>query len=63
MKGTALMLVIGGWVVVVGSVVALDAVALRALLALVGLGTTFAGIGLLNSGHLENAIWKRGRLS
>jgi hypothetical protein len=63
MKGTGLLLIVGGWVVVVGGVVALDATTLRALLALVGLGATFAGIGLLNGGHLENAIWKRGRLS
>jgi len=58
MKLFALGLVVGGWMVAVGGLVASDAMALRMLAAVVGLGTSLGGIAALNTTYVENALWK-----
>ncbi len=58
MKGAGLLLIVGGWVVAVGGILASEDTAVRMGVALVGFATSLAGIGLLNGGHLENALWK-----
>jgi hypothetical protein len=58
MKGVGLVLLVGGWLVAVGGLLASDATGVRLVAALAGLATSLAGIGALNSAHLENALWK-----
>ena len=61
MKGLALTLIVGGWMVAVGGLLMSDAVGVRLIAALIGLGTSSVGIFALNTAHLENAIWKTRR--
>jgi len=58
MKGAGLVLLVGGWMVAVGGLLASEATAVRLGAAVVGLATSLAGIFVLNSAHLENALWK-----
>ena len=60
MQVLAVLLLLGGWMMAVGGLVASDALAVRLVLALLGLATSGAGIATLNKTHLDNAIWKRG---
>ena len=62
MKALALVLVVGGWMVAVGGLLASDAMEVRMPAALIGLATSLAGIATLNGAHVANAAWKaRGR--
>ena len=62
MKALALVLVVGGWMVAVGGLLASDAMEVRMPAALIGLATSLAGIATLNGAHVANAVWKaRGR--
>jgi hypothetical protein len=58
MKGLGLGLIVGGWIVAVGGLLATDAMMVRMGAAFVGLATSFAGIATLNNAHIENALWK-----
>ena len=58
MRVLALGLVVGGWMVAVGGLVASDAMALRLMAGLVGLGTSLGGIAALNTTYVESAFWK-----
>jgi len=58
MKGLGLGLVVGGWLIAVGGLVASEVMVVRLGAALVGLATSLAGIATLNGAHLENAMWK-----
>jgi uncharacterized membrane protein YccC len=58
MKALALALLVGGWMIAVGGVLAVDATPVRMAMALVGFGTTVAGVLTLNGAHLEHAPWK-----
>ena len=58
MKGIALVMLLGGWMIAVGGMLLSDAVGIRMIMALVGLGTSAGGLFALNTAHLENAIWK-----
>jgi len=61
MKGTAFVLLLGGWAIALAGVLMSDAVAARMVAALIGLATSAGGIFTLNTTHLENAIWKARR--
>jgi len=58
MKALGLVLVVGGWMVAVGGLVASDAMMVRLVAALAGFATSLAGITALNSAHMETAPWK-----
>jgi len=58
MKALGLGLVVGGWMVAVGGLVASEAMVVRLGAALAGLATSLAGITALNSAHMETAPWK-----
>jgi hypothetical protein len=58
MKALGLGLVVGGWMVAVGGLVASDAMMVRLVAALAGFATSLAGITALNSAHMETAPWK-----
>ncbi len=58
MKGLGLALVVGGWMVAVGGLVASEATAMRLGASLVGLAVSLAGIGTLNNAHVQNMFWK-----
>ncbi len=58
MKGFGLGLIVGGWMVAVGGLLVSEELVVRLGAAVVGLATSLAGIGVLNGGHLEQAIWK-----
>ncbi len=58
MKALGLGLVVGGWMVAVGGLVASDAMMVRVVAALAGLATSLAGMTALNSAHIETAVWK-----
>ena len=58
MRLFALGLVVGGWMVAVGGLLATDAMAVRMVVALAGLGTSLGGIAALNTTYIENALWK-----
>jgi len=58
MKGLGLGLVVGGWMVAVGGLLASEVMMVRLGAALVGLATSLAGIGTLNGAHIERALWK-----
>ncbi len=58
MRPTALLLLVGGWVLAVGGLVAVDDVMVRMALATVGLGVSLAGLSTLVGAHNKNAIWK-----
>ena len=58
MKAVALLTIVGGWVIAMGGLVAVDATAPRMVMALVGLATSIAGVFTLNGAHLKNAPWK-----
>ena len=58
MKMMGLFLLIGGWIIAVAGLLMTDAVGLRMIMALVGFGTTVAGLMTVNKGHMEHAIWK-----
>jgi hypothetical protein len=59
MKALALAVVVGGWVIAVGGLLASEALALRLATALLGLAASLGGILALNREHNEHAIWKR----
>ncbi len=58
MKGLGLALVVGGWMVAVGGLVASEAMAVRLGASLMGFATSLAGIGVLNGAHVANVFWK-----
>lgn len=58
MKGVGLVMLVGGWAVAVGGLIAMDDTALRLVAALAGFATTVAGLMTLNWAHLEHAPWK-----
>lgn len=58
MKAVALLMLVGGWVMAVGGLLAVEATAARMALALAGLATSVAGVMTLNGTHLEHAPWK-----
>jgi hypothetical protein len=58
MKAVALMMLVGGWVIAVGGLLAVDDTAVRGAIALVGLGTSVVGVFTLNGAHLQSAPWK-----
>lgn len=58
MKVVALMMLVGGWMIAVGGLLAVEATGARMMLTLVGLGTSVAGMMTLNRSHLEHALWK-----
>jgi len=62
MKALGLALVVGGWMVAVGGLLASEAMMVRMGAALAGLAVSLGGITALNSAHIETALWKsRGR--
>ena len=62
MKALALGLIVGGWMVAVAGLVVSEAVAVRMTGALLGIGTSLAGLMALNRTHVNQAPWKaRGR--
>ena len=61
MKAVGLLMIVGGWAVAVGGVLATDATGARMVAAVIGLVVSLGGIGTLNAGHLEHAIWKARR--
>jgi len=62
MKGVALLMLVGGWAVAVGGLLAVDDTSARMVVALLGLATCVGGVMTLNWAHLETAPWKaRGR--
>jgi hypothetical protein len=58
MKAVALVMLVGGWAIAVGGLLATDATAVRMAMALAGLATSMAGVLTLNGAHLEHAPWK-----
>jgi len=60
MQLLALMLLVGGWMIAVGGLVASDALAVRLILASLGLATSLGGIATLTSSYIQNASWKKG---
>jgi len=58
MKGVGLAMLVGGWAVAVGGLVAMDDTTMRLVAALLGFGTTIAGLMALNRAHLHDAPWK-----
>jgi hypothetical protein len=60
MKGLGLAMIVGGWIIAVGGLLAVDDTAMRMVLAVAGFGVSLAGIATLNGAHLQNALWKRG---
>jgi hypothetical protein len=60
MKGLGLAMAVGGWVIAVGGLLAVDDTMMRMALAVAGFATAIAGLITLNRGHLEDALWKRG---
>jgi len=58
MKGLGLGLVVGGWMIAVGGLLASEVMVVRLAAALVGLATSLAGIRTLNGAHVERALWK-----
>ena len=58
MKGLGLALIVGGWMVAVGGLLASEATAVRMGAALVGFAVSLAGIATLNGAHIENVFWK-----
>jgi hypothetical protein len=64
MKIMGLILLIGGWLIAVAGLLITDATGMRMIMALVGFGTTIAGLMTVNKSHTEHAIWKgRGGLA
>jgi hypothetical protein len=63
MKGLGLGLVVGGWLVAMGGLVASEVMMVRLALSLVGLATSLAGIATLNGAHVQRALWKARGLS
>ena len=60
MQMLALLLLLGGWMIAVGGLVASDALAVRLILALLGLATSLGGVATLNNTHVQKAFWKKG---
>ena len=58
MKGLGLGLVVGGWMVAVGGLLASELMMVRLAASLAGLATSLAGIAALNGAHIERALWK-----
>jgi hypothetical protein len=58
MKVLGLGLIVGGWLIAVGGLLASEATAMRLAIAVVGLGTSLAGIATLNGACIEHAPWK-----
>ena len=58
MKGLGLGLVVGGWMVAVGGLLASEVMVVRLAAGLAGLATSLAGIAALNGAHIERALWK-----
>ena len=58
MKGVGLLITVGGWVIAVGGLLAVDDTSVRMVAALLGLAVSLAGVMTLNAAHLENAPWK-----
>jgi hypothetical protein len=61
MQILAMLMLLGGWMIAVGGLLTSDALAVRFVLAFLGLGTSLAGLVTLNQTHVQNAIWKKGR--
>jgi hypothetical protein len=62
MRALALALIVGGWMIAVGGLLASESMASRMPAALVGFATSLGGIFTLNRTYVENALWKtRGR--
>ena len=60
MQVLALLMLLGGWMIAVGGLVASDALVVRLILALLGLATSLGGVVTLNNTHVQTAIWKKG---
>jgi hypothetical protein len=58
MKGVGLALIVGGWMLAVAGLLVSEELVVRGGAAVAGLVISLAGIGTLNGGHLEHAIWK-----
>ena len=58
MKGVGLGLLVGGWMVAVGGLLASEVMMVRLAAALAGLATSLAGMAALNGAHLQRAPWK-----
>ena len=58
MKGVALLMLVGGWMIAVGGLIAVDDTSVRMVFALAGLATSVAGVMTLNGTHLADALWK-----
>jgi hypothetical protein len=61
MKGVAFLMLVGGWVIAVGGLLAVDDTSVRMAIALLGLATCVGGLMTLNWAHLETAPWKARR--
>ncbi len=58
MKGLGLGLLVAGWLVAVGGLLASEVMMVRLALALAGLTTSLVGMATLNGAHLQRAPWK-----
>jgi hypothetical protein len=58
MRLVGLLLIVVGWIVAVGGLLATDDVTVRMVAALVGLGTSLSGMMTLAGAHNADAIWK-----
>ncbi len=58
MKAVALVMLVGGWMIAVGGLLAVEATTTRMGMALAGFATSIAGLMTLNGAHLANAPWK-----
>jgi hypothetical protein len=64
MKLIGVILLLGGWIIAVAGLLITDSNGVRMVLALVGFGTTIAGLMTVNKGYVEHAFWKgRGGLA
>ena len=60
MRLVGIALVLGGWVITVGGLLATSSNMARGIIACVGIGVSIFGIlGVLNSYYLARAIWKK----
>jgi hypothetical protein len=58
MKAVALLMLVGGWMIAVGGLIAVDDTTVRMALALAGFAASVAGVMTLNGTHLVDAPWK-----
>src|SRR5439155_10589622 len=61
MQILAILMLLGGWMIAVGGLVTSEALAVRFVLAFLGLGTSLAGLVTLNQTHVKHAFWTTGR--